>query len=1270
MQEKNSLLEEIKNTNNINDYAYINHEDLTILNIPNNIKRIGERAFSKCKNIKKIILSDNIEYIGASAFSECENIEEIILPKNLKKLNYRTFADCKRLKKVIIPEGLEEIDWGAFSGCTNIEEIVLPNSLKSIGKQAFLNCKKLKKINIPSNITSLPDECFKGCNNLDIKLNDNITKLGNRTFEDCYKQKQFPKNVIEFGINCFRNCRNIKEAILNNNITSLPDGIFDGCINLEIIKSNNKINIGKRCFRNCKNLKEIPSFIKNFNERAFENCIGLTKIKIIDSKIPMACFRGCINLKEIEEQEKIFQMESFAFSGCKSIEKINLSNIDIIPAEAFSNCTNLKEIIFNITTKKIETRAFYKCVNIEELLLPDTIKIIKKESFKKCNKVKKLTIPASLKSFGEAALSYMNSLEYLEVSPLNKTFITPDHKILINQIQQKLVLYATGCKDKSYSLKDYVVSYDDLKRSLIRPITGIGKYAFAGANNLEELIICACVQDIESTSFYDCHNLKKLTIEAISLFTCPGIHIRENGNYYYEETAKNKVNMPFEIITFTGELVQIYTGALEHFKNVKKINLPNDHIYNISSNAFIDCILLEEIDIPNQVMNISQNALPLTTKVKFENGLNITGLVELNHNNEYIGDYKLYTLDDGTYYIEQNNKIIKITKSQIDKLCTHPEEIRNNPILFLDFINDLKKHNMDIKLFYNGILMSNISLENRKILFDNIKKDDIYSLFVLTNSGLLDTNNSDTKYLLQKENFKEMIQFINLLKKYNIKDSILCNKKFITCCRPENFEWLITYDLPLFIKIIKDSKLLEVDETLIKNNEKGLSGNDLTNYILLENTISNFIKYVKKYNIKDKFLIDKPFISICDNPLSEKFFKVFDSNIKRLIKLSKITDNYLSVRQNLNDLLVLLKITGALEEDPIIKQRASTFISEKIFEKILPNGKENEYQIIGDDIHRIFNFPFTREEYDEEFSMFFLENYQELIKEEKNKSGIIQRIYLNFREISKTCTSHKGSQRKLKVTLKKCLNYLSTVKFDGVTKETEKLAQLIGKWYDNNATWINAQKIYNESLKAPRNIFTKIEIDDEGNIIYDMNPLNDIKEALNENFSYEWLPKQDYDNLILGKYCNCCAHIEGAGQGIMRASMILDNVQNLVIRNENGTIIAKSTIYVNKEKGYAVFNNVESSLLYKDDEYKEKIYKAFIRGTEIFLKTYNENNPDKPITCISIGSNRNTILNYLTIKNNHPEIPIQESLEFGLYSLNGSGYSGDWKEKQRLVLKR
>ncbi len=1264
---------------NIKSFEYAERKDITEVNIPNGVTTIGERAFAKCTNLKKLIIPDSVTTIGASAFSECENLEEVVLSKNLKKLNYRTFADCKRLKKIIIPDGIEELDWAVFSGCENLEEIVLPNSIKALNKQLFLNCKKLKDIILPQSLESLPNECFKGCNNLNINLNEKIKKLGDRTFEDCYNLSTFPENVTTFGKNCFRNCRKLTKATLNTEIKELSDGMFDGCINLSEInyQSDNSLRIGERCFRNCKSLKTIPKFIANFNERAFENCTGLTSIDIIDNVVPFACFRGCKNIKEILNQEKILALSGFAFSGCENLEEIDIIYPSVIAAEAFSNCKKLTKVRLNMGVRKIESRAFYNCKKLENINLPDTIDMIGKESFKNCHSITCITIPANLKSFGDGAFSYMDSLERIEVSPYNKTFITPDNKILIHQMYQKLMLYASGCKDKSYSLKDYNFELDMFNHALVRPITGIGKYAFAGAKYLEELNLCCCTVDIEHTAFYDCPKLKTLKIHPIAFYTTGGFNLRTDGRYYFEEAAKTKPQLPFETVEFcespNGEdnLIWINQNALPKFKNVTKVILPKVGSYFIGNNAFYDCQKLEEVEIPNNVTSIDKCAFPTSTKLKFENGLQPEGLIELIHNDQYIGDYKLYVLEDGTYYIEQDSKITTLSKQYIDEVCSHSEDIRDNSILFIDFMNDLLEHDLGIKFLFNGILFANMSLENRKILFDNLNKNDKFFINVLKNSGLLDKKDNNTELLLSKTNFQLVIDFIKVLRKYNIEHPLLHNKFLIANYDLKSLERIINLDLPLLIKTLEDSKLFDNDFiTLVGNgHEDTRESYYLTYEILKNNVLEKFIRLAKKYNIKDKYLFEKPFISIADNPLTEQLFKIYDANTKRLLKSSLATETNVGSKVNLSDLMILMKITGALEENPIIRQRASTFIVEKLFEEKLPNGENNEYRIVGNDIHRIFDFYDLRGEFDEEFAQFFLENYQELIKEEKQKSGFIQRVYLNFREISRTSTSNKGSQRHLKVTIDKCKNFLSNVKFDGVTEENKDFAELIGAWYDTNTAWINAQIIHKESLKAPRNIFTEETIDEEGNIIYDNDPSKDLREDINPDFSYEWLPKQNYDNLILGKYCSCCAHIEGAGQGIMRASMILDCCQNLVIRNNLGQIIAKSTIFVNKEKGYAVFNNVETSLNYRDKIELGKIYEAFLRGTNAFVVAYNENHKGTPLHNISIGANRNTILDYLTDAK-HPVVDVQQALQYGSYSLSGSGYSGDWTSKQRLVLKR
>lgn len=1244
----------------IEDYAFYQSEDVEEIVLPKSLSTIKERAFSSCKNFKKITLPKNLTFIGNSAFCGCENLEEITIPKGVKKINYRAFANCKKLKKIIIEDGVEEIDWAAFTDCQSLEEINLPNSIKIINKQAFMNCKNLRKITLPECLTSLSDKLFSGCEKLDIILNKNIKTLGEYTFENCKNLKEYPKHITSFGTGCFKGCRSLRKIELGEEIHNLPDESFMECIHLNQItsKNNQPISIGKKCFKDCKNLKEIPSFVTEYNDFAFENCESFTSINIINRHIPIGCFRGCKNLTTINHQDMIRSIDSFSFSGCSKLTEVDFENVNIdIPAEAFSNCKSLKKIKLNPWINRIGTRAFFNCTSLTDMKIPIGVTYIGKEAFSGCSSMEEITIPRELDTIGNDAFYKMDSLKTINVDKENKNYTTHDHKILIHLFQEAVILYATGNEDKHYSLKDYNLEILENGSECIRPIRRLAPHAFSNAKNLEELTICGCTRSIEFNTFEGCEKLKKLNIEAISFCSCPIIHVEENGMMIFKEDKRKKIDIPFEEVTFTGNLVSISNNALDCFKKVKKLNLEDSNSYSISMRAFNDCTELKEVEIPECVHTIEQEAFPRTTKLKFKNGLVLDNLDRLDSVNQYRLPYKLYTLEDGAYHIDQNGTITTITRDYIDKICSNSKLIRDNPVLFLDYMNDLITHDLVVNELLNGILIKNISLESRELLLNSLDKEDSIYLKVLKDSGILDYEDSATKKILERNSFTKVIDYINFIKQEKIEDPILCHRYLLAYYDIEQLKELFNRNRQLLTQTLH--KLLEnIDD---KNHS-------IIKDILTNNQLKKFIQYIKENNIKDSFLINKAFISIVDNPLADQFFKSYDANTKRLLKESKVLENDNTLEVNMNDLLTLLYISGALSNDPIIKQKATTLITEKIFAEKLDNGTVNTTRIVGDDIHRVFNFVEVRDEFDQEFSLFFLENFKELIEQEKSVSGIIQRIYINFRDISKTCTSNKGSQRKLKVTMRKCLDYLLTVKFDHI-EENRELAALIGQWYDKNEDWLDALRVYKESLKAPRNIFTKVEFDQENHPIYDNNPELDLKEEINENYSYEWLPKQAYENLILGKYCSCCAHIRGAGQGIMRASMILDNCQNLVIRNGFGEIIAKATLYINKVDGYGVFNNVEGSLSYSSEQEKERIYQAFMRGAEAFLNTYNENHPNHPLSNISIGANRNKILDYLDDEN-HPIVEIQKSLNFGSYALEPyHGYNGDWGVKQRLVVK-
>lgn len=176
-------------------------------------------------------------------------------------------------------------------------------------------------------------------------------------------------------------------------------------------------------------------------------------------------------------------------------------------------------------------------------------------------------------------------------------------------------------------------------------------------------------------------------------------------------------------------------------------------------------------------------------------------------------------------------------------------------------------------------------------------------------------------------------------------------------------------------------------------------------------------------------------------------------------------------------------------------------------------------------------------------------------------------------------------------------------------------------------------------------------------------------ETANKLFTYEMLSKDSEEIYVMGFNTSCCARLFGAGGGAQRASILHPDVQPLVIRDSRGEMIAMSLIYVNREKGYAVANDVEVNNKYNGkDSIRREIYNKFIEGVDAFVKQYNREDPTrKPITKVHCGVSPNwTTINDFIQKN--PEGEILKAVDFSNYQYNGQGtYSGDWQKRQWVI---
>ena len=159
-----------------------------------------------------------------------------------------------------------------------------------------------------------------------------------------------------------------------------------------------------------------------------------------------------------------------------------------------------------------------------------------------------------------------------------------------------------------------------------------------------------------------------------------------------------------------------------------------------------------------------------------------------------------------------------------------------------------------------------------------------------------------------------------------------------------------------------------------------------------------------------------------------------------------------------------------------------------------------------------------------------------------------------------------------------------------------------------------------------------------------------------KEFTYEMLDKYDPINMILGLYCSCCATItsEDYGKKIAENSIVVENIQNMVVRNIRNEIIGMSTICVNIN-GFVLLNSFDMDEKYrkhekikknsdntfsgtpedegrydvphehKDEHEREEIFRAFQRGINAFVQEYDKQYPQNPVKQVRVGWKHNRL---------------------------------------------
>ena len=903
-------------------------------------------------------------------------------------------------------------------------------------------------------------------------------------------------------------------------------------------------------------------------------------------------------------------------------EYVVSEGVEIISNTAFAGLENLKRVILPKSLKEIKFGAFRDCENLETIEIKDGVEFIDDMAFYGCDSLKSISLPDSVTHIGKSEFSDCYELARIKL-PRN-----------LETIESKLF---TNCNK---------ITHIELPKSLKR----IKEKAFSDCKQLKEIKIPESVNEILENVFEGCVELKevslpdKLKVISPYLFNgCTGLEkIKLPSNL---ELIDHKAFFNCKSITeieFPKSLKTIESFAFCCCDGLENIVLP-DSLIEISDRAFQDCGYIQSVHLPEKIQildeyvfkgcaNLRDINIP-TSISKLENGLfSFCSLREvvIPNNITEIGDRTFENCLDMTD-IKLPKNLVKIGQGAFYN-C--------NGISSLELPNSLKE--IDSEAFGGCLGIKNLVIPDGVVnIGKNAFKDCEFEKLIVPSS-------------VKNFPFVEDDQFGYFTK---LEDGFMLSKK----------------PTPTSL----DADLLGVNYAFLSSNWKYHEKifNEVRNPV-----IKNFYNSLV-YDIKDNYDLLENFMESHTFTFYKKFMKLLDDNKKKTINENR-NSNYIYpasyFRNQERDLGKMLFNLGAFGVETTLENGKRFNYAHQISGFLDLKLERGEVQLKN----LLETFKKTEiKGFNKDFNEFFINNFDELMEEEKLNNGFISKCYNDFDEVQATHTSNKGHQRKLKSTVEKFRKYFLENKFEGVTEENIEIARTIAPWFDRQESFDEALQIYDElkTKKIPTNIVGKHLKDD---VVFDkidkysskirsknVNTFENLFSVVDAQFSFEWLEKNDPRNLILGKLCTCCSHIEGAGFSIMHASMVDPNVQNLVIKDDKNTIIAKSTIYINKKEGYGVFNNIEvNDELIGNYENMNLIYRKFIEGANLFVDKYNAKNKKNPLKVVTVGTNNNDLLNILRrYHRNSPEI--FRSIDYSDYGVTDRKHKGDSDDGQIIVWK-
>lgn len=669
---------------------------LTTINIGEQVEVIPARAFCYCRFVGTLTIPNSVTKIGPNAFFHCQQLTgTLTIPESVLRIGNGAFCFCAGLTGLSFNatnfQGDESCFYGFpsqasgentwFGSCPLLKTLTIGSNVQTITNYLFQGCHFEGAINIPNSVTTVGSEAFKNCTGItSVTIGEGVTSISGGAFGNCTSLATVNYNAI--------NCNGFGTH------SNTDNNVFSGCTSLTTLSIGNQVEvIPEYAFAFCSftGAINIPNSVTQLGSSAFYKCTHVTSVTIgeglvncLGTYMGYGMFRGCTSLASVTYNaiNCTNWVNYNTWTDCSALNSLTIgSKVQSIPAGIFKDCSFSGCLTLPNTLLTIGDNAFQNCSGFTgDLIIPDNVTTIGGNAFNGCSGFTgDLTIGNAVETIGEYAFANCTGLqgtltigESFSSSPgtWGKPFDNCSRLTTLNYNAINASLpgwyWLNGCTSlTTLNIGSNVQviperAFMDLNfnNDIVIPnsVTTINYEAFRNCDRIKSITIGEGVTTLAGSAITGCDSLTTVHYNAIN---CNVGNTTIGNGWLYDCSMATTLTIGEHVQSiFKGAFSRRYGGV----SFIGNLTLPSS-LQSIGDEAFLDCTgLTGNLIIPNSVTSIGKKA--------FSGCTGFTGNLTISNNVTVIDERTFHGCNGFTGTLTIGSSVQTIGKEAF-KNCNH-----------------------------------------------------------------------------------------------------------------------------------------------------------------------------------------------------------------------------------------------------------------------------------------------------------------------------------------------------------------------------------------------------------------------------------------------------------------------------------------------------------------------------------------------------------------------------------------------------------------------